>query len=170
MMIEDGDTTARNYGVALDLGTTTVVGVLIDLNKGTVCAEASVLNRQITHGEELLTRIALAKKPPGREKLQAAAVESINDVIGQLAGAAGVRPQDIMDVCIAGNTVMTWLLLARDPAILEMANAEIPRTPDVVPARCSRDYRAPRGPGLLPPEREPVCRRRCNRGYHYCRA
>jgi uncharacterized 2Fe-2S/4Fe-4S cluster protein (DUF4445 family) len=134
MQIEDDDTTGRNFGVALDLGTTTVVGVLIDLNRGTVCAEASALNRQITLGEELLTRIALAKKPGGREKLQAAAVESINAVIGQLTVAAKVSPREILDACIAGNTVMAWLLLARDPASLEIANTEIPRTPDIVQA------------------------------------
>jgi len=135
MKIEDGDTTVRNYGVAIDLGTTTVIGVLIDLNSGKICAEASVLNRQITYGEELLTRIALAKKPAGRAQLQAAAVESINSVIGQLTRMSGIDPSDINDVCIAGNTVMAWLLLAHDPAILEMANADIPRTPLVVKAR-----------------------------------
>lgn len=134
MAIEDGDTTARDYGIALDLGTTTVVGVLIDLNSGKVCAEASVLNRQIAFGEELLTRIAVAKKPAGMMKLQAAAVESINAVIGQLASTAGITPPDIVDICIAGNTVMAWLLLARDPGILEMANAEISRAPVVVKA------------------------------------
>ncbi len=135
MKIESGDTRSQNFGVALDLGTTTVVGVLIDLFSGKVCAEASALNCQITYGEELLTRIAVAKKPGGKEKLQAAAVESINAVIGQLIAAAGVEPGDIHDVCIAGNTVMTYLLLAHDPAILEMANADIPRTSMVVKAQ-----------------------------------
>ncbi len=135
MKIEEGDTRAQNFGVALDLGTTTVVGVLIDLCSGKVRAEASSLNRQITYGEELLTRIAVAKKPGGREKLQAAAAESINAVIGQLCIAAGVEPHDIHDVCVAGNTVMAYLLLAHDPAVLEVANADIPRTPMVAKAR-----------------------------------
>jgi uncharacterized 2Fe-2S/4Fe-4S cluster protein (DUF4445 family) len=135
MKIEAGDTRAHNFGVALDLGTTTVVGVLIDLCSGKVYAEASVLNRQITYGEELLTRIAVAKKPGGKEKLQAAAVESINAVIGQLTAAAGVDPLEINDVCLAGNTVMAYLLLAHDPAILEVANIDIPRTPQVVKAQ-----------------------------------
>ncbi|MDD1693158.1 MAG: ASKHA domain-containing protein [Methanoregula sp.] len=134
MRIEDGDTTARNFGVALDLGTTTVVGVLMDLASGRICSESSVLNRQITHGEELLTRIAVAKKEAGRAKLQAAAVESINEVIRQLTGASGISADDICDACIAGNTVMTWLFLGRDTSSLELANAEIPRTPAVVPA------------------------------------
>jgi uncharacterized 2Fe-2S/4Fe-4S cluster protein (DUF4445 family) len=135
LKIDEGDTTARNYGIAIDLGTTTVVGVLMDLNTGRVCAEASVLNKQITHGEELLTRIALAKKGPGRKALQAAAVESINAVIGQLAAATCIGPDDICDAAIAGNTVMTWLLLGRDPSPLELANAEIARAPAIVKAQ-----------------------------------
>jgi uncharacterized 2Fe-2S/4Fe-4S cluster protein (DUF4445 family) len=131
MKVEAGDTTARNYGVAIDLGTTTVVGVLTDLCTGRICAEASSLNRQITYGEELLTRIAIAKKNGGRKNLQDAAVESINAVIGQLVTAAGIDPLDINDVCIAGNTVMTYLLLAYNPSVLELANAEILRSSPV---------------------------------------
>jgi uncharacterized 2Fe-2S/4Fe-4S cluster protein (DUF4445 family) len=130
--IEAGDTTTQNYGLAIDLGTTTVVGILIDLNTGRPCAEASVLNRQITHGEELLTRISLAKKEAGRSQLQAAAVDSINAVIGQLLTASGINADDICDACIAGNTVMTWLLLGRDPSPLELVNVEISREPAVI--------------------------------------
>jgi uncharacterized 2Fe-2S/4Fe-4S cluster protein (DUF4445 family) len=130
--IEDGDTTSRNYGLAIDLGTTTVVGLLVDLNSGRVCAGASVLNQQITHGEELLTRIAMAKTEVGRKKLQSAATGSINAVIRQLTKASCIDAGDICDACIAGNTVMAWLLLGRDPSPLELANAEIPREPCVV--------------------------------------
>ena len=135
LKIETGDTTAQNFGVAIDLGTTTVVGVLIDLCSGAVRAEASTLNQQITYGEELLTRIAIAKNTDGKELLRAAAVESINAVIGKLTAAARVDPLDILDLCIAGNTVMEYLLLARDPAILETANADIPRIPLVTTAQ-----------------------------------
>lgn len=133
--IDDGDTTARNYGVAVDLGTTTVAGVLADLGTGRICAEASALNRQITHGEELLTRIAFSKRRGGKETLRSAAVESINAVIGQLVRAAGIGKEDIGDICIAGNTVMTYLLLGHDAGVLEIANAEIPREPEIVRAR-----------------------------------
>lgn len=135
MEISDGDTVAQNYGVAIDLGTTSVVGLLMDLNTGRVCGQASVLNRQITHGEELLTRIAVAKKAGGRAKLQAAAVESINAVIGHLASQAGIETAMISDLCIAGNTVMAYLLLAHDSGQLEIANVAVPRTPEIVEAR-----------------------------------
>jgi uncharacterized 2Fe-2S/4Fe-4S cluster protein (DUF4445 family) len=135
MKIESGDTTGNNYGLAVDLGTTTVVGILVNLITGETCAQASALNRQITYGEELLTRIAAAKQPGGRARLQLAATESINAVITQLAAAATISPDAINDVCIAGNTVMHYLLQGYDAGILEIANADIPRTPTVVKAR-----------------------------------
>jgi len=134
MKIEPGDTTGRNYGLAIDLGTTTVVGLLVNLLTGEYCAEASALNRQITYGEELLTRIAAAKRPEGKVRLQRAAIESINAVISQLVSVARINPDEINDVCIAGNTVMHYLLLGQDPGVLEIANADIPRTPSVVEA------------------------------------
>ena len=133
--IEQGDTRDCLYGVAIDLGTTTVVGVLVNLVTGTVLAEASVMNRQITYGEELLTRIACAKSPAGLRDLQAAAVESINGVIGRLAATATVSPSSIADLCIAGNTVMSYLLLGRDTRRLEQPNPEISRDPVIVRAR-----------------------------------
>ncbi len=132
--IEEGDTTAENYGIAIDIGTTTVVGILIDLVRGTACAEASCMNRQITHGEELLTRIAAAKRPGGIDRLRLAAVASINEVIAKLAGSCGITEASIHDVCVAGNTVMHYLFLGRDPSVLELANAEISREPVILRA------------------------------------
>jgi uncharacterized 2Fe-2S/4Fe-4S cluster protein (DUF4445 family) len=134
LCIDEGDTTREIYGIALDLGTTTVVGILVDLTTGKICAQASAMNRQITFGEELLTRIACAKKSEGRKKLQNAAVESINEVIGKLAAASRVTPLSICDVCIAGNTVMHHLFLGQDSAPLEIANTEISRKPVIVRA------------------------------------
>jgi uncharacterized 2Fe-2S/4Fe-4S cluster protein (DUF4445 family) len=135
--IEEGDTTADNYGIAIDIGTTTVVGILIDLVRGTACAEASCMNRQITHGEELLTRIAGAKKPGGRERLRKAVVESINDVIAQLTKSSGIPVTSIHDACIAGNTVMHSLFLGRDPSVLELVNVEVSREPVIVRAEAA---------------------------------
>jgi uncharacterized 2Fe-2S/4Fe-4S cluster protein (DUF4445 family) len=132
--IEDGDTREHVYGIALDLGTTTVVGVLCDLATGTVLAEASAMNRQITFGEELLTRIAHAGTPAGKKDLRDAAIASINEVIGSLAAAARVPPASLADLCISGNTVMSYLLLGLDARGLGQPNPEIPPDPVVVPA------------------------------------
>jgi uncharacterized 2Fe-2S/4Fe-4S cluster protein (DUF4445 family) len=133
--IEPGDTTRTVFGIALDLGTTTVVGILVDLATGKTIAHASAMNRQITYGEELLTRIAFAKKGEGKRKLQAAAIDSINDVIGRLAVMADIGADSIYDVCIAGNTVMHHLFLGMESSALELANTEISRKPVIVRAR-----------------------------------
>jgi uncharacterized 2Fe-2S/4Fe-4S cluster protein (DUF4445 family) len=133
--IGDGDARDRLYGIALDLGTTTVVGVLVNLAGGAVLAEASALNRQISYGEELLTRITYARTPAGLKHLQAAAVESINEVIGKLTSAARVPPSSVADLCIAGNTVMTELLLGMDTRKLEQPNPDISRDPVIVKAQ-----------------------------------
>ena len=117
------------YGVAIDLGTTTVVGCLARLDTGAILATGSALNRQITYGEELLTRIGYAGSPAGLATLQKAAVASVNEVIENLARTAGISCTDIMDVCIAGNTVMNHLLCGIDPGYLDLANAPVPRAP-----------------------------------------
>jgi uncharacterized 2Fe-2S/4Fe-4S cluster protein (DUF4445 family) len=117
------------YGVAIDLGTTTVVGCLVRLDTGEIVATGSTLNRQITYGEELLTRIGYASSPAGLSMLQKAATRSINDVIGTLSLASGVKNTDIFDICIAGNTVMNHLLCGLDPRYLELIDAPVSRVP-----------------------------------------
>jgi uncharacterized 2Fe-2S/4Fe-4S cluster protein (DUF4445 family) len=134
--IEEGDTRETNYGVAIDLGTTTVAGLLVDLSESRICGEASALNRQISYGEELLTRIAYAKNPAGAAQLQAAAVESINEVIHTLIMQAGIPPSEITDLTLAGNTIMSYLLLGMDTHSLDLPNAVIPRVA-VVRKACS---------------------------------
>ena len=133
--IEDGDTTDRNFGIAIDLGTTTVVGLLIDLSTGKVRASYSVLNRQITFGEELITRIAAAKDKGGKERLQKAAIDSINEVIDHMVAEIPVTASVINDICIAGNTVMIYLLTGSDPSVLELVNANVPRQPVIMKAQ-----------------------------------
>ncbi len=117
------------YGVAIDLGTTTVAGCLTDLETGEILATGSALNRQIPYGEELVTRIGYARSPEQRNILQRAAVGSINAVIREMASSAGVASSDIADVTVAGNTVMIHLLCNMDPRYLELADAAVSREP-----------------------------------------
>ena len=133
--IDEGDTTDRNFGIAIDLGTTTVVGLLVDLVTGKVHASASVLNRQITFGEELITRIAAVKDKGGKERLQKAAIDSINEVIDHMVAEIPVSASEVNDVCVAGNTVMIYLMSGRDPSALELVNADVPRQPVVMRAQ-----------------------------------
>jgi uncharacterized 2Fe-2S/4Fe-4S cluster protein (DUF4445 family) len=117
------------YGAAVDLGTTTIVGVLVDLSTGQTLSREVSLNTQITYGEELITRIAYARKPEGLQTLQRLAVESINCVLHHLVTRAGIRRTEIHDICIGGNTVMIHLLTGTDPSPLEMVNADVSRKP-----------------------------------------
>jgi uncharacterized 2Fe-2S/4Fe-4S cluster protein (DUF4445 family) len=129
-MIEAGASAKAGplYGVAIDLGTTTVVGSLVDLKDGRVIDTKSTLNKQITYGEELITRIGYASKPEKLAQMRDAAVESIGAVVSALARFAGIQTTDIADACVAGNTVMHHLFCGIDPHYLEMVNADVSRT------------------------------------------
>jgi len=117
------------YGVAIDLGTTTVAGCLTDLASGKILATGSALNRQIPYGEELVTRIGFARSPEQRNVLQRAAIGSINTVISEMVSSACAASSDISDVTIAGNTVMIHLLCNMDPRYLELVDAAVSREP-----------------------------------------
>jgi len=133
--VEPGDRTGFSYGLAVDIGTTTVVGVLVDLNTGEILGQASEMNRQITYGEELVTRIAFAEEKDGLNRLQRAVVRTINDVIAQLEAETGVNSEDIIDVCAGGNTVMNHLFAGLDPTHLDEANVDVSRDPIIKKAK-----------------------------------
>jgi uncharacterized 2Fe-2S/4Fe-4S cluster protein (DUF4445 family) len=133
--VEPGDRTEYNYGLAVDIGTTTVVGLLVDLNTGNMLARASEMNRQITYGEELVTRISFARTKEGLDRLQQIVVSTINEVIARVTKEAGIDPEDITDLCAGGNTVMNHLFAGVDPAYLEIANVEVSREPIIKKAK-----------------------------------
>ena len=133
--VTPGDKTGINYGLAVDIGTTTIVGFLVDLNTGEILGRASEMNRQITYGEELVTRISFARDPEGLSKLQRIVVSTINDVISRVSAETGVEPEDITDACFGGNTVMNHLFAGLDPAYLELANVEVSRDPIISKAK-----------------------------------
>ncbi|TRO47651.1 DUF4445 domain-containing protein, partial [Candidatus Bathyarchaeota archaeon] len=130
-----GDSTQSNYGLAVDIGTTTIVGFLVDLNTGEILGRASEMNRQITYGEELVTRISFARRTEGLNLLQSSVVAAINDVISELTSEADVNPDDISDICAGGNTVMNHMFTGLDPAYLELANVEVSREPIIRKAK-----------------------------------
>lgn len=126
---EEGDTTDRIYGLALDIGTTTIVGVLVDLVTGDLLSQAASLNSQITYGEELVTRIAFSRGEEGIFKLQEAVVESINSVISQLLVGNNVDSEALVDVCAGGNTVMNHLFAGLTVDYLDEADVKVSRDP-----------------------------------------
>lgn len=131
--VHDGSA-GRYYGIALDLGTTTVAGILADITTGEMIATASALNRQITYGEELISRIAHGKKEKGLFELQSAALASINEVISSLLATGNIRSEEVYDICVGGNTVMCYLLAGYDPGPLEYTDTLINRKPIVLRA------------------------------------
>jgi uncharacterized 2Fe-2S/4Fe-4S cluster protein (DUF4445 family) len=113
--IEEGDTSSFNYGAAVDVGTTTVVAHLIDLNTSKIMATDATYNSQITFGEDVITRLIYAKEEVGgRERLHEAIIGNLNMLINNIITEAGVNIQDVTCVLCAGNTTMMHFLLDLD--------------------------------------------------------
>jgi len=122
LAVEPGDTTSANYGIAFDLGSTTVVGYLMDLVTGRELAVASAMNPQMVYGDDLVSRINFAMtQPKGRDILRKAAVDVINRLIHQAASEAHVDPANIYEATVVGNTCMTHLFLGIDPTSLGLS-------------------------------------------------
>ena len=119
--IEAGDTTDRNYAIAMDIGTTTIYGQVLDLISGEVLSEYGDFNGQISYGEDVITRIVFAEKPGGLEKLNDVVMETVNRVIAKIVKRAKIDPDEISAITIAGNTTMTQLLLKVNPKYIRRA-------------------------------------------------
>jgi uncharacterized 2Fe-2S/4Fe-4S cluster protein (DUF4445 family) len=115
LQIEVGDTADRNYGVALDVGTTTVVIQLVHLKTGQVIGVEGSHNLQARYGEDVLSRIAFVCGKGSTEVLQQAVVENINTLIQTLAREKNIDVEDITSIVAAGNTTMSHLLLGLTP-------------------------------------------------------
>jgi uncharacterized 2Fe-2S/4Fe-4S cluster protein (DUF4445 family) len=136
--IEPGNRTHSNYGLAIDVGTTTIVALLVDLTTGKILDTASTLNRQITYGETLLARIAFSRKTEnGLRRLQQAVVGSINDLVNKLTLNTGIKNKDITSVSVGGNTVMNQILAGTDVDYLWFvdANDKVSRMPIIKRAK-----------------------------------
>lgn len=119
--IQAGDTTQSNYAIALDIGTTTIYGQLVNLINGEAVAQYGEFNGQISYGEDVISRIIYAEKPGGMDRLRQVVVETINAVIDRLKKRAKVNPEDISSITIAGNTTMTQLFLGVNPRYIRRA-------------------------------------------------
>jgi uncharacterized 2Fe-2S/4Fe-4S cluster protein (DUF4445 family) len=114
-----GDTSDKDYGICVDIGTTTIVAELIDLNDGKSLGTKSNYNKQKVCGEDVLSRIMYAEED-GVEKLQHLVIENINYLINELAKSTKDRPveikkEEIFYIILAGNTTMTHMFLGLDP-------------------------------------------------------
>lgn len=106
----------KGYGLAVDVGTTTLAGYLCDLTDGKVVATASMMNPQVIYGEDVMSRITYTMtNPDGLEHLNKAILDGLNGIAEEAAAQAGINRQDILDMTIVGNTCMHHLFLNIDP-------------------------------------------------------
>ncbi len=109
----------RAYGLAIDVGSTTIAAHLCDLSSGAVVASAGIMNPQIRFGEDLMSRVSYVMMNPGGEVEMTAAVrQATNTLIAQVADEANVNPSEILNAVFVGNPIMHHLLIGIDPTEL----------------------------------------------------
>ena len=112
----------RVYGIAIDVGSTTIAAHLCDLSSGEVVAAAGAMNPQIRFGEDLMSRVSWVMMNPGGEKELTDIVRgAINDLASDVARQAGITREDILEATFVGNPIMHHLLLGISP--LELGGA-----------------------------------------------
>lgn len=120
--VEPGDTSRQCYGVAIDLGTSTVAGYLVDLNGGRQLAAEAIANPQRAHGQDVISRIEYGSASElARDQLAGEAVAAMSDLVDRMAREADIDRDHIYEMTIAGNTAMLHLLLGIDAAGLARA-------------------------------------------------
>lgn len=113
---EPGNTTEENFGIAFDIGTTTIVGYLINLNDGKIYSIDSKLNSQTAFGEDLITRLTfINENKENLQKLNTAVINDLNDIISNTTSRAHVKPSQIYEATVVGNSVMHHIFLGLDP-------------------------------------------------------
>lgn len=118
VLIEPGDTSARNFGFAFDIGTTTISGQLVDLNTKKILGTKAAYNKQAAFGSDVITRIIYAHEAGGLENLHSAVTDTMNQIIRELVEEHAIDLNDVTCVACAGNTTMMHLLLRLDPQFI----------------------------------------------------
>ncbi len=128
LRVEPSDGTVRNYGIAVDIGTTTVAVQLVSLEVGKIIVTHSDYNGQIACGLDVISRINYARQPERREELRVRVLKTINGLIKKATGAHDVLPSEICNAVISGNTTMLHLLLGLNPEYIRLD----PYTPTIM--------------------------------------
>jgi uncharacterized 2Fe-2S/4Fe-4S cluster protein (DUF4445 family) len=120
--VEPGDTTARRFAIAFDLGTTTVVATLLDLESGQPVAVRSMLNRQQPYGADVITRVsATMLDEHALGALRDRAHETFAELTGEVLADASVDAGEVYEITVCGNVTMMQIALGIDPEPLSMA-------------------------------------------------
>lgn len=126
LALESGNTSNKAYGIAVDLGTTTMVGTLFDLATGDEKAVFSNMNPQVAFGDDVIARISRVRGNHGAlAEMQQEVLKAMNSVIGQLVKKSGIAKDRIYELVVAGNSTMQQLFCGLDPSPL----GEVPFTP-----------------------------------------
>jgi uncharacterized 2Fe-2S/4Fe-4S cluster protein (DUF4445 family) len=135
--IESGDTRDQKFGMAFDIGTTSIVGSLVDLNSGEQLTSVGGINPQATHGGDLMSRISFAQFDAKKlATLRGRVLNAINDYIDEACAEAGISPDHIYKIVVVGNTCMHHIFLGIDTSYVGLAPyAPVVRQEIVVPAR-----------------------------------
>ncbi|MFX0057734.1 MAG: ASKHA domain-containing protein [Candidatus Heimdallarchaeota archaeon] len=119
---EVGNTTDTNFGIAFDIGTTTIVGYLLNLNNGKIYSVASSLNPQTAFGEDVVSRISYIKdNKDGLQKLNSIVIDKLNNIIDKTASNAKIAPSQINEATIVGNSVMHHIFLGFNPTSIGLS-------------------------------------------------
>ena len=114
--VESGNTSKNHYGLAVDLGSTTIIMQLVDLNNGQVIAGESTFNKQIKYGEDILSRIFYTKQyENGLDEIQNSTIESFKELIDKLENKTNIEIKSCGIMTVAGNTTMMHFLLGINP-------------------------------------------------------
>lgn len=117
--LEQGDTATRRYGIAFDVGTTTIIGTLVDLNTGEDVEIAPAVNPQSQHGHDVIARIThTVDSGDGLDILQQVVIGAVNQIIGTVCQSANVQSEEIYEMTVVGNSTMLHLLLGLNPRSL----------------------------------------------------
>ncbi len=116
IVLESGDKTSQLFGIAFDIGTTSVAGYLINLQSGKILESISAVNKQRIHGADVISRISYTvEKPDGLLEMKDKVTQTIDGIIKDLLLASGIAPEHVCIITLVGNTVMSHFLLGVSP-------------------------------------------------------
>lgn len=118
VIVEPGDTQDMNFGIAFDIGTTTVTAQLVNLNTKKILGTKATHNKQVAFGDDVITRIIFATEKHGLERLHHAVIDNMNAIIDELIRERDINLNNVTGVMCAGNTTMVHLLLRVDPTFI----------------------------------------------------
>lgn len=125
--IEQGNTEDKNFGIVVDIGTTTLVASIVDINKGKEIETVSSLNPQCFHAQDVLSRITISSEERGLSFMYSELIKEINLMIGKATWSSGIRKENIYEIVYSGNTCMLHLATRVSPHSL----GRYPYTPQI---------------------------------------